>query len=101
MERETGISGAQSSNEMVFECSNASFSCIATMDAWGCCLKFNVFSCKEIFQDFAAFIVQTMELWSAPSGDKEVIAFLICLQDCRCFAIRDRLCMNCVAVIMV
>ena len=51
MQWEAWVGGAQSSYEMVFECSNSSFCCIAAMDAGRGGLELDIFSCKEAFED--------------------------------------------------
>ena len=69
MHGEVGVCTAEAGNEMVFECSDGPFCCIASVDSRGNQLEFNVFFMEEVLQSCGAFIVQSVQLRLQPSFD--------------------------------
>ena len=68
--------GAESCNEVIFECADCSFSCIATMDAWGHNLAINFFSLHEFFENCRAFVVESVKLGFEASSAEDIAAGL-------------------------
>lgn len=75
MEWEVAISGAEHSDEMVFEGANGTFSCVAAMVIRWSELKIDVVLGKVVFEKFGALVVQTLEL-RCQSGGLELVANL-------------------------
>lgn len=61
MEREVGISAAESSNEMILECSDGSFGSIALVAVWRDQLVVNVIVSEESLELLGGFIVHLVE----------------------------------------
>ena len=60
---------AKARDEVVLECADCAFCCIASMDAWGCELEFDALGTEKLLENITALIVESMEFWAAPSGD--------------------------------
>ena len=69
MEWKTRVGGAKACDEMVFECADGAFGCIASMDAWWGELEFDVFRAEKLFENITSLVVQSVEFRAAPSGD--------------------------------
>jgi hypothetical protein len=67
MNRKFGVRGAEAGNEVTFECLDAAFGSIASMDARWDKLIFDVFFMEEFFEGFRAFIVKALEFGSEAS----------------------------------
>lgn len=87
MNGEFRIRGAQTSDKVSFECLDAPFSGIASMDARWDKLIFNFFVMKEFFERFRAFIVKALELWSETSFAQTRMDAFVSISDGGSFSI--------------
>jgi hypothetical protein len=81
MERGVFIDAAQSCNEVIFERADSTFSCIASMHAWGHKLIVNFIFDKELFESSGAFVVELLELGAEPGSNKPCMQYFVPGQD--------------------
>jgi hypothetical protein len=61
VEREVFVNVAEASDEMIFECADGAFGCVAAVYAGRSELEVDVFITEELLQWFRAFVVETLE----------------------------------------
>ena len=81
MEWESGRQAAESSNEVVFECSDGSFCCSLAVDARWDELVVNTDVGHVVFYDGGAFVVKALELRSETSFGQDCHQYLVCFED--------------------
>jgi hypothetical protein len=86
---------------MILECADGSFSCVASMNVWGCQLKVNVRGNEEISECACGFIVETLEEGFESARLQESNTPLVSGNDGWACAIDHRLGVNVIAVIFV
>jgi len=76
-----GISAAEASGEVVFECADCAFGHIALMDVGWHQLVVNVLVSEECFKSCQSLIVQTLEAWLQFSTTE------VCMQALECIVV--------------
>ena len=61
MNRKITVHTAQSSNEMVLECTDGLFGSIASMNMWWDKLIIDVLLCHEVLEELGAFIIEALQ----------------------------------------
>jgi hypothetical protein len=81
VEWEFRVGTAESSNEVVFECTNGTFSGVAAVNVGGNELVINLFRLHEFFEHRRGFIVKTLHFWFEARLAQSRMANFVCLKD--------------------
>jgi hypothetical protein len=101
MEGEVLVNATQSSNKVIFEGLDGTFSGIVVMDSGQCKLGVNVFLAQKLFQGFSTFIVKALEVGLKAGGTQFGMEIFVASKDGGASTIFDGSGKNVVAVIVI
>ncbi len=83
------VCGAEAGDEVVFVCLDCTLDEVAAMVSLWCGLEIYAFFVHEVYEEFGAFVVEALELWTKSAEDESIVDGHICCEDGWCLAIFD------------